>query len=268
MNTDEFDKALVEFQEVLGIESKHADAHAGIAEGHLRLGNLKEAENAAKKVPNHSSAQLTLARVIKEYREQGIKRMESGNYEGALSEFGAALRIDPNHEDTLLSSAAAYLGLHDLQEAENALEKVLKRNPRSRLAQGLMHSIRAESGPQNATTEPEAGDELIAEAEAYIATEAAEKDEEGGPSERFAFVALGLGLVLGLVSFMWFISALSFENWWDWISLVPFSWAFLFYKGLFDGVLDNRYEGIANSVHWTTIAFFWWVWCRISGKRE
>ena len=168
LKTDKFDEALVEFQAVLKLAPHHpdaADSHAGIAEAHLGLGNLEEAAKAAGRVKNHERALQRLERVMREYHKRGIERMKSGDYTDACDEFEKALTITPNDMDTLLSSAEAYLELREFQEAEKAVQKVLKHDPRSPRAQGLMHKITAESGRQSATAKPAASRQASAEAQ-------------------------------------------------------------------------------------------------------
>ena len=118
VNTDKFDEALVEFQEVLAIAPAHADSHAGIAAAHLGCNRLSEAARAAREAikfePNHELGQQVLDGIVRIYLSRGAVNMERGNYAGALSVFEEAFAINPDDAKTLRSRDEANLKLREL----------------------------------------------------------------------------------------------------------------------------------------------------------
>ena len=179
VNADKFAEAIVEFQAVLKHAPKHANAHAGIAEVHLELGNLEEAAKAAGRAidlkQNHELALQTRKGIIQVHRARGAGCMGNRNYADALSEFKKALKIDPHHAEARVDSARAYLELGKIEEelgkieeAEKAVRRVIDRDPYHAMAQQVLSEIMsAKSGPEGATVEPAARDP-IADANAYI----------------------------------------------------------------------------------------------------
>ena len=318
VNADKFAEAIVEFQAVLKHAPKHADAHAGIAEVHLELGNLEEAAKAAGRAielePNHELALQTRKGIIQVHRAWGAGYMGNRNYTDALSEFKKALDIDPLHAEARVDSAQAYLKLGEIEEAEKAVQKVLKHDPRSPRAQRALVDIaacylaldkieKAESAchkvlDHNPNFRPA---RQVLDRIALAKTEAAEKDEEGGPRVRalprqsagrkteavekdeegsffdwdFAVVTC-LGIALGLVYFIWFIHAcatdknLSWSPWEFMIAFVVFIWDVLFLHGMWTTgrTPEGEEPGCSALFYEMPIRFFYWVWCRISGKRE
>lgn len=297
VNADKFEEAIVEFQAVLKIAPHHADSHAGIAAAHLGLGNLKKAADAAKiaiaSEPNHELARKTQDGIIWVSRKQGATHMEVRNYETALSKFDVALYVNPHHAEALMDSARAYLNLGKIEKADAIVRRVLNRNPvlppaqqalvdiaEAYLAQGKIEKAKEavqEVLSSNPNFRPA---RRVLERIVLAKTEAAEKDEEEGYPERFFLVAVCLGLALGLVDFIFFGWVLSQPDLSGWnqnafvavfvAAFVVLIWAGFFYSGLWHLIRSGSTEGGGWPVFWfaKTIAFFWWVWCRISGKRE
>ena len=189
MANEEYEKAVSEFTEVLKFKPGDVDSLAGIAAAHLGCGSLGDAARYAGKAidleSNCEQAREVLDSILQVYCTLGDKALAKYDYAGALSKFDEALKIEPNHETALLSSAEAYLGLQERQEAEKAVQKVLKRSPGSEPAQSLMHRIAEESSSQSAAAEPAASHQSIADVEEYIATGGnAPRRETGGNAPR------------------------------------------------------------------------------------
>lgn len=238
MANEEYEKAVSEFTEVLKFKPRRVDSLAGIAAAHLGCGSLGDAARDARKAitdePNCEQAQEVLEGIVQVHCTLGDKALAKYNYEGALSEFNEALKIEPNHETALLSSAKAYLGLHEPQEAEKAVQKVLKRSPSSGPAESLMYRIAEEFSSQSATAEPAASHQSIADAQEYIATggnaprrEAAPESHETSTKSWNAWDTWAVWFLLGCVARSGFIGLSDSEvQWFDYAIFQACSFVF------------------------------------------
>jgi Tfp pilus assembly protein PilF len=69
---------------------------------------------------------ILTAQTGKEFYKKGIELYDNGNYEGALGQYEAALKIDPKNSTLYYEMASTYLALHKYEDAIKYAEKVIK----------------------------------------------------------------------------------------------------------------------------------------------
>ncbi|HEV8712353.1 MAG TPA: tetratricopeptide repeat protein, partial [Candidatus Binatia bacterium] len=67
--------------------------------------------------------------LVEEYIEQGEIQFSRSNWEGAIKELQAALRLDPSRVDVRTNLGMAYYFKSDLRAAESEFQTVLRTDP-------------------------------------------------------------------------------------------------------------------------------------------
>jgi tetratricopeptide (TPR) repeat protein len=157
--SENYDKARVEFQNVLQIAPNDAEARFMVGRISEKLGNLREAANAYQGAidvdPDHVPAVANLGRMyvfagaperaletIKTAIEKnpkdpelltvrGAARIQQQDREGALADAQAAVAVAPNNENAVALLASIHRQSGELKLAAEVIQGALKANPKS-----------------------------------------------------------------------------------------------------------------------------------------
>ena len=130
LNNGRYSEAIAQFKDTINRYSNFTAAYCGLGRAYLGQGDLKAAENEAKKVlrldSSYQPAYELLAAVKQAYYDRGLTRLKDEKYGEAVTDFKGAISIDPVFTDAHCDLGYAYLGQGNLREAENAAQKILR----------------------------------------------------------------------------------------------------------------------------------------------
>lgn len=105
----EYGKAIECYQKALTINSNNDQAKAGI----IAAGNLQKDT------------------IVTEKYASGGAKFKAGDYDGAIADFLAVLKVNPNDPDTLFSLGASYQAKKDFDNAIKCYQQAIAANPKS-----------------------------------------------------------------------------------------------------------------------------------------
>ena len=158
LKIEQYDEAITEFNEALNRDPNFIDAYCGLGKAYLEKGNLREAENSAKKAlklnNNYQSALYVLESIKQRYCELARDYLEHGALVKAENLAKEVLRLDANYQparELLEIIKQAYidkgndcLRRNKLEEAKKAAEEALMLNPNYQPALKLLEEIKSE----------------------------------------------------------------------------------------------------------------------------
>ena len=172
-------EAIVEFQKAIDLDPDFAAAHTSLGEIYLEIGQLDDAENAAKealRIDTNSQSARQLLEDIKQARptppqptptksvstppldtpdtplsdtsdvkqdlERGQVFLNNRQYNQAAAAFKKVVKADPNSVEAHYGLAQAYLEIGAFDDAKAATDEALKRNPNHRQAREFLQIIK------------------------------------------------------------------------------------------------------------------------------
>ncbi len=139
-----YEAAVSEFKEAINIDPIYADAHCGLGRVYLGQGKLIEAKNSVKeslrlKNNNYSDARK-LSNALENYR-LGLNFLNNRQWDKAITEFQAAINLEPIFTDAHYKLSRAYLATDNLEAAKNAAEGALRLTDNYLHARKLLEAI-------------------------------------------------------------------------------------------------------------------------------
>ena len=89
------------------------------------------------------------AKAVQAYIEQGVAKAELGQYEEAIADYDAALRLDPDHVGALVNRSLAWIGLGRYEDAIADYDAVLRLDPEQVGAWANRGAAKAKLGRHN-----------------------------------------------------------------------------------------------------------------------
>ena len=80
------------------------------------------------------------------YRDRGVARMSSQDFDGAIADFNEAIRLDPKDSSTFVSRAAAWLSKKQDDKAMADFDEAIRLDPKNADAYLLRASVRGQKG--------------------------------------------------------------------------------------------------------------------------
>lgn len=150
-------EAIYCFRKATELDKAFAQAHHRMAEVYLALGREKMARQAFDRAAaiymdkgEYDQAERALkesARIsphtVEVYNSLGILYRRQGLFDQALAQYEKALAVNPEEENIYYNMARVYVMKKEMQEARNALVKVIELNPFHAKAQELMEAVDA-----------------------------------------------------------------------------------------------------------------------------
>lgn len=117
------DAAIAEYQKVIELEPRLADAYVNLAVAQKRKGQLEAAlaslDRALERKPDYAAALTTRGGIF----------AEQGNWTAARRDFEAALKLDPRDDGALYGLSQALREARDYSGAQQALGELISRSP-------------------------------------------------------------------------------------------------------------------------------------------
>ena len=130
LNNERYDEAIAQFKETINKYSNFTAAYCGLGRAYLGQGDLKAAENEAKKVlrldSSYQPARKLLAAVKQAYYDRALAHLNNGRYSEAIAQFKDTINRYSNFTAAYCGLGHAYLGQDNLKDAENEAKKALK----------------------------------------------------------------------------------------------------------------------------------------------
>ena len=165
-----YTEAVAEFQKAIDLDPDFVVAHTNLGIAQLEMGQLDEAENAAKaalRIDANSQPALQLLDAIRQARpvppppksskqtrtdpdtpdakrdlERGYVFLNNRQYNQAAATFRRVIKVDINSVEAHYGLGQAYLGIEAFDDAKTAADEVLKRNPNHQSARELIQLIK------------------------------------------------------------------------------------------------------------------------------
>ena len=147
LKDEKYGKAVTDFKGAISIDPVFTDAHCDLGRAYLGQGNLREAENEAKKTvrfeDNDYPPACELLEDIKQaYYDRGLTRLKDGKYGEAITDFKGTISRDPIFKEAYYGLGRACYKQGDLEDAENAAQKALELDSSYQPAHQLLEDIK------------------------------------------------------------------------------------------------------------------------------
>ena len=144
LKDEKYGEAVTDFRGTISIDPVFTDAHCGLGHAYLGEGNLREAENAAKKALGLDSSNQPAHKLLEEIKQvnydRGRAHWNNEQCDVAVTYFKRA--IDMELKEAYCGFSRAYYGQDALEEAENAAKKVLELDSSNQPAHKLLEEIK------------------------------------------------------------------------------------------------------------------------------
>ena len=144
LKDEKYGEAVTDFKGAISIDPVFTDAHCGLGHAYLGEGNLREAENAAKKALGLDSSNQPAHKLLEEIKQvnydRGRAHWNNEQCDVAVTYFKRA--IDMELKEAYCGFSRAYYGQDALEEAENAAKKVLELDSSNQPAHKLLEEIK------------------------------------------------------------------------------------------------------------------------------
>ncbi len=171
-NEKKHTEAIAEFRKAIDLDPNYAAAHTCLAELYLEMGQLDEAESAANavlRIDDNAPAAHRLLDGIRQARPpigrqstptkaastpaadppdtkqdlaRGLLFLNNGQYNQAAATFKRVIKADPHSIEAHYGLGQAYLELEAFDDAQAAVDEVLKRKPNHQQARELFQIIK------------------------------------------------------------------------------------------------------------------------------
>ena len=129
LNNERYSEAIAQFKDTINRYSNFMAAYCGLGQAYLGQGNLKDAENAAKKAlkfdRNYQRAHKLLAAIKQAYYDRALAHLNNGRYSEAIAQFKDTINRYSNFMAAYYGLGRAYLGQGSLREAQNVTKRAL-----------------------------------------------------------------------------------------------------------------------------------------------
>ncbi|MBD5081062.1 MAG: tetratricopeptide repeat protein [Ruminococcaceae bacterium] len=126
LDGEEYEKAKAEYEKVLELDEKRAEAYLGLADYYGRVGDQEEAKNILQMgldITNDQDIAYRLERIhISEMLWQASSYYNNGNYTAAAEEYNNVIELDSYSVDAYLGAANSYVKLGRDSDAINLLQ--------------------------------------------------------------------------------------------------------------------------------------------------
>ncbi|MBS2002919.1 MAG: tetratricopeptide repeat protein, partial [Cyanobacteria bacterium SZAS LIN-5] len=142
----QFDAAIAEYQQAIAADPRNKD----VDDIYVNIGSAYQAkkdytnaltwyQKALSVDPSNDQAKagITAATnlqkdtIVTEKYASGGQKFKAGDYDGAIADFQAVLKVNPNDPDTLFSLGASYQAKKDFDDAIKCYQQALAANPKS-----------------------------------------------------------------------------------------------------------------------------------------
>jgi tetratricopeptide (TPR) repeat protein len=126
-NIDSYGKALCDFNTSIELDGDNPELYRLRGKIKIKMGDESGAEKDQNSARELEEAQRNgFSRDLKEldqYLRRGLQKMDKGDYDGALRDFGVVLEIEPHHVEAYMSRGA----IHQAQGNYDAARKDFKK---------------------------------------------------------------------------------------------------------------------------------------------
>ena len=145
LDQKQYEAAIDELKEAINIDPIYTDAHYGLGRTYLAQGNLKAAENAAKKSlklaeNNHPDSQKLLDAIT--HYHSGCNSLNNSEWNVAIDKFKKSINLEPIFTEAHCELSRAYLEVGNLKAAKRAVEEALRLRNEYPPAQKLLVDIK------------------------------------------------------------------------------------------------------------------------------
>ena len=147
LKDEKYGEAVTDFKGAISIDPVFTDAHCDLGHAYLGQGNLRKAENEAKKAVrlednDYPPARELLEDIKQAYYDRGLTHLKDEKYGEAVTDFKGAINIDPIFKEAYCGLGRAYDGQDALENAENAAQKILELDSSYQPAHKLLEDIK------------------------------------------------------------------------------------------------------------------------------
>ena len=134
-----YEEAIVAFNKVIELDPKQVDAYAGMIETYVQMDEYEQAvsiyEEGAERLGETASKELETIKttLVDQLGKAAENLMEEGEYERAEAIYQLKFRLDESSPEAVLGLVDCLLSQGEFDEAENALEDGLDKNPKDEL---------------------------------------------------------------------------------------------------------------------------------------
>ena len=130
LNNERYSEAIAQFKDTINRYSNFTAAYCGLGRAYLGQGNLREAENEAKKAlrledNDYPPARELLAAVKQAYYDRALAHLNNGRYSEAIAQFKDTINRYSNFTAAYCGLGRTYLGQGNLRQAQNVTKRVL-----------------------------------------------------------------------------------------------------------------------------------------------
>ena len=147
LKDEKYGEAVTDFKGAISIDPVFTDAHCDLGHAYLGQGNLREAENEAKKAVrlednDYPPASELLKEIKQAYYDRGLTHLKDEKYGEAVTDFKGAINRDPIFKEAYCGLGRACYRQGDLEDAENAAQKILELDSSYQPAHKLLEDIK------------------------------------------------------------------------------------------------------------------------------
>ena len=147
LKDEKYGEAVTDFKGAISIDPVFTDAHCDLGHAYLGQGNLRKAENEAKKAVrlednDYPPARELLEDIKQAYYDRGLTHLKDEKYGEAVTDFKGAINRDPIFKEAYCGLGRACYRQGALEDAENAAQKALELDSSYQPAHKLLEDIK------------------------------------------------------------------------------------------------------------------------------